>query len=71
MNISRKRIDIDTVERFEKLQKELPHVISAYDINISRLCEATNISRTAFYSKIKKTSFTISEMKSICNYINR
>lgn len=65
------RINMQKVDDFITLQEELLKIVETYDLNVSALCRSAEISRSTFYRKQKETSFTASEMKKICQYINK
>lgn len=65
------RIDIKIVERYLELQKSLPEIIDIYDINVRSMCKEIGMNRSTYYSKLDKLTFTVSELKKICAYINR
>ena len=65
------RINTKIVTQFIDLQKSLPQIVEAYAINIKHMCETTQINRITYYRKLKDQSFTASELKKICDYINK
>lgn len=65
------RINTNIVDDYGRLQKQLPQVVDAYNINVSALCRAVGISRPTYYRKLETKTFTFDEMYKICEFINR
>lgn len=64
-------INIKIIENYIDIQKKLPLIIRAYDLNISKLAKYSGMSRPTFYKKMKCKTFLASELILIVKYINR
>jgi len=66
-----KRINTDIIDNYEKLQKQIPDIIKAYNYNLSGILREIGMSKSTFYNKVENRRFKPSELRQITDYINK
>ena len=66
-----KRMNKQIVLDFQRLQKSIPEILEIYNIDKTWVCDQIKMGRATFYRKLKNQTFTIEEMISICNAVNK